>query len=250
MSKKTTINLFSQGTGTVSIATPRAGNKRPPAGVPVIKSWKELPNGGISGLIYGSSSFADGEFIETSPIANGVIGNGSVVATKSKSRYFLSPETVEKKSNIFGAFKVMLSAQPGATITLTREMKDKSTKAAIQAVEKKAETRSTFSLFGIGMSEDDSPYQVSQPYSKGTRTVKKYEIAIKNKIIKTTASAPKGVPTLTNWKQNRNGSITGFITGSPKFKEGERVTTSPITNGRYDQYSVVTTGSGSRYFLG
>jgi hypothetical protein len=63
------------------------------------------------------------------------------------------------------------------------------------------------------------------------------------------ATAPPGVPTLSRWRSNGDGSITGFITGSKSFRDGERVTTSPIARGRIDSGEVVTTGSGSRYFL-
>merc|ERR1712032_60480 len=104
-------------------------------GVPVIKSWKQRADGGVSGRIYGSTSFADGECIETSPIAKGKIENGSVVSTKSKSRYFLSSETAVKKSNILAAIKDLAGAEPGATITLTRERKEKEAKAAMEAIE-------------------------------------------------------------------------------------------------------------------
>ena len=62
-------------------------------------------------------------------------------------------------------------------------------------------------------------------------------------------SAPRGVPTLKRWKRNNDSSITGFISGSPRFKEGEKVTTSPITNGAISSGEVVKTGSGSSYFL-
>jgi len=61
--------------------------------------------------------------------------------------------------------------------------------------------------------------------------------------------APKGVPTMTRWKLNSDGSIRGNISGSPNFRDGEQVTTSMITKGRIDQGEIVTTGSGSQYFL-
>ena len=61
--------------------------------------------------------------------------------------------------------------------------------------------------------------------------------------------APKGVPSIARWKKNRDGSITGFISGSPNFTEGERITTSPIVKGSLNAGEVVQTGSGSKYFL-
>ena len=61
--------------------------------------------------------------------------------------------------------------------------------------------------------------------------------------------APRGVPTLNRWTKNRDGSVTGRITGSSQFDENEKVTTSPIASGDFKSGSVVTTKSGSRYFL-
>ena len=60
---------------------------------------------------------------------------------------------------------------------------------------------------------------------------------------------PRGVPKLINWRKNRDGSITGFISGSPNFDEGEKITTSPITSGSIEEGQVVRTGSGSSYYL-
>jgi len=60
--------------------------------------------------------------------------------------------------------------------------------------------------------------------------------------------APRGVPTISKWRQNRDGSISGFITGSSAFQSGEAITTSPIT-GEGVGGAVVQTSSGSRYFL-
>merc|ERR1712157_455672 len=60
--------------------------------------------------------------------------------------------------------------------------------------------------------------------------------------------APKGVPVLSGWKENRNGSITGFISGAPGYKNGEFITTSKI-KGDVIAGTVVTTQSGSKYFL-
>jgi hypothetical protein len=60
---------------------------------------------------------------------------------------------------------------------------------------------------------------------------------------------PRGVPKLINWRKNRDDSITGFISGSPNFDEGEKITTSPITSGSIEEGQVVRTGSGSSYYL-
>jgi hypothetical protein len=65
-----------------------------------------------------------------------------------------------------------------------------------------------------------------------------------------TGSPPPGVPVINKFKQNRDGSVTGFITGSGSFKEGEKVTTSKLaSNQKIEAGSVVSTVSGSKYFL-
>merc|ERR1711966_289584 len=60
--------------------------------------------------------------------------------------------------------------------------------------------------------------------------------------------APRGVPLLSNWKVNRDGSITGVISGGRGFDDGAPVTTSPI-KGSAQPGTTVVTKSGSRYFL-
>jgi len=63
-------------------------------------------------------------------------------------------------------------------------------------------------------------------------------------------AAPKGVPTINRWKKLRDGSVTGLISNSPVFEDGERITTSPIDKGDFEKGQVVVTASGSKYFLG
>jgi hypothetical protein len=62
-------------------------------------------------------------------------------------------------------------------------------------------------------------------------------------------TSPKGVPSLMRWKKNRDGSVTGLITGSDQFDENERITTSPILKGIIAPGNLVETKSGSKYFL-
>ena len=95
-----------------------------------------------------------------------------------------------------------------------------------KAVVSKAKRGSTISLFNFGGDKSDAP-PVSTPVS---------------------TSAPRGVPVISRWKQTRDGSITGVISGSSSFRDGDPVTTSPIT-GKAVGGAVVTTKSGSKYFL-
>lgn len=83
----------------------------------------------------------------------------------------------------------------------------------------------TISLFGFGGGKSDDSPTVSTTSSAST--------------------APRGVPVISNWKQGRDGSITGRISGSSSFSNGDPITTSPIT-GKAAGGTVVTTKSGSR----
>lgn len=197
--------------------------------------------------------------METSKITRGEIANGSVVQTSSGSRYFLSPEPAVKKANILAAIRDVASAKPGSTITLTQERKQAEAKKALQAVEQ-AKPRATFSLFGFGGDGDDAaPSPAPAPRkavaaraaAKKPTPVAKKSTPVPKKTAPASkpAVAPRGVPTFKSWRKNRDGSVTGIISGSPSFSDGDRVTTSPITKGDISKGQVVTTGSGSRYFL-
>jgi hypothetical protein len=193
--------------------------------------------GGITGKIYGSPNFNEGERIETSEIVSEDITNGVIVKTVSGSRYFLSNDASIKQANRQAALKDMASAKPGATITLTRLERERQAKAAQETLQQ-AKPRATISLFGILTGDDEEPMPIKAPAGKtATATLP-------------ARKAPRGVPTINKWKQNKDGSVTGFITGSPNFSENERITTSPIVSGPVTAGSVVRTGSGSKYFLG
>jgi hypothetical protein len=97
--------------------------------------------------------------------------------------------------------------------------------------------RPTFSLFGMG----------------GAPPKPKPESAPEAPVIARTtpaATAPRGVPTISKWKFDpSDNSISGFISGSSSFKDGEPITTSAIV-GEASSNTVIRTKSGSRYFLG
>jgi hypothetical protein len=61
----------------------------------------------------------------------------------------------------------------------------------------------------------------------------------------TVSIAPRGVATISEWKQNCDGSITGRVTGGVGFKDGEKIERSPI-GGKTIGGAVVQTASGSR----
>jgi hypothetical protein len=62
-------------------------------------------------------------------------------------------------------------------------------------------------------------------------------------------AAPKDtIPVLSRWTQNDDGSITGFVSNSPNFRDNTKITTSPVRKG-VKEAQLVKTGSGSQYRL-
>jgi hypothetical protein len=259
-----------------AVSTPKPTPSRPslqipkatkaPKGVPTIVAWRVLPSGGISGQIFGSINFKEGERIETSTIATGTLENGSVVTTASGSRYFLSAESVRDMRAAAAAAaaksapKVVPdapSSPPRATLQLTKLAKERDAKAAELALRAASQSptgtmrrRPTFSLsafFGFDKTsqsdEGSSKSTVTTASTKSTAPLPSKGSTPLNKV------APKGVPAINRWKQNRDKSITGIITGSSAFPDGERITTSPIAGGLVRSGQIVTTSSGTKYFL-
>ena len=199
-----------------------------PDGVPTVKSWELRGDGGIIGLIYNSPYANDGDYIETSPIVEGDIANDSVVATESGSQYFLSGDTPKDSADNLASFASELFSGRG-TITLPK--KDRNERSTISLFNKPRGKRSTFSLFDLFDDKKDSPPQPLPPPTP-------------DKI------PPEGTPILTGCTFNDNGTITGYIFGSPKIEDGLLVTTSKIVQGTKEQFETVATASGSIYYLG
>jgi hypothetical protein len=106
---------------------------------------------------------------------------------------------------------------------------DVSASAEVEKTLSKAKRGATISLgiFSFGQNtKDDTP---------------KVDSAVPN--------VPKGVPRLAKWKQNSDGSITGTISESSSFRDGESITTSPLKTKEPLGNSIVVTVSGSRYYL-
>lgn len=120
------------------------------------------------------------------------------------------------------------------------------------ATPKKADTpvpkgSGTLSLFG-GFQRSAPPAKKVAPAVKKAAPVAK-KVSPKTAATKAKkATIPVGVPLLSRWKQNTDGSITGFISNSPSFRDNTKITTSPI-KGNAAPGSLVQTGSGSKYYL-
>lgn len=177
--------------------------------------------------------------------------------------------------------KELLNAPSRATIEITQNARQKMAEKALEAASPSI-TISLSSMFGFGEGNgNESSKSDQKPQSSNTKpsttkqtmmktppkpsqsaksstsssstisigTLFNDEIAASARALPIT-TAPKGVPTIERWKAEKDKSITGFIRGSNQFRDGEKVTTSPIKRGRVAKNEVVTTGSGSKYFLG
>lgn len=103
---------------------------------------------------------------------------------------------------------------------------------------KQAKPGATLNIFNFGRSAKPEPAE-TEPETPVKSTKPRP---------KKIAQAPRGVPTISNWNQNRDGSIAGNVFGSTSFDAGESVTTSAITSDAIGG-TVVETESGSRYYL-
>ena len=138
-------------------------------------------------------------------------------------------------------------AKPGATISLfglfgnqadidepslTPPQKAASAKAKqAQDTVKRAKPGATISLFGFGTQKvAESPAQKAVKPSAQSRKV---------------SAAPRGMPVISKWRQNKDGSVSGIISGSPSFEDGQPITTSPIKSDALGG-AIAQTGSGSR----
>jgi hypothetical protein len=61
-------------------------------------------------------------------------------------------------------------------------------------------------------------------------------------------AAKENIPTISNFVQNADGTVTGKVSGSSKFRSGETITTSPVKRG-VKSGEIITTASGSKYRL-
>lgn len=204
---RTTISLGFLNFGDSSSAAPTGA----PAGIPTIVKWRQNNDGSITGLISGSNAFRNGESVTTSAI-KGNVSDNTVVQTISGSKYYLSnkPVSVPKK------------AAPAPSPS------QKAQQVKAKSIVDNAKSGATISLGFLNFGGGDKTEEVPS-----------------NSAPKIVSQAPKGVPSISKWRQNRDGSITGIISGSNAYNDGESITTSPITSEATDG-ALVQTSSGSK----
>jgi hypothetical protein len=143
----------------------------------------------------------------------------------------------KKKSTSVNAAKVQKKKIPNKSIVSSNKNKKQ---VAVKKPKLAATTKSMFS-FGGTKKITKSPPTTLKPAAAARQQKKKVVAPKKKKVV-------GGVPQLSKWKQNKDGSITGLISNSPSFFTGTRITTSSIPKGAKSG-STVRTGSGSRYKL-
>lgn len=259
-----TVSLFGFGapksdeSSTVSTKAPtvtlQTATTAPPRGVPVISRWKQERDGSITGVITGSASLNDGDRITTSPIKGATIG-GTVVTTSSGSRYYL---VGSNSATLKAPDEAKVAAKKVAADKATKEAATKSEalarqKEATEKAKREKEAEAKRAKLTMKQEREDKAKRASPTLtvagSSKSPTISLFGLGGNNEPGQVKSLAPKGVPTITGWKLNRDGSISGRIRESPNFRDGEQVTTSPIAQGRVESGSTVKTGSGSRYFL-
>ena len=143
----------------------------------------------------------------------------------------------KKKPTSVNAAKVQKKKIPSKSIVSSNKNKKQ---VAVKKPKLVATTKSMFS-FGGTKKVTKPPPTTLKPAAAARQQKKKVVAPKKKKVI-------SGVPELSKWKQNKDGSITGLISNSPSFFTGTRITTSSIPKGAKSG-STVRTGSGSRYKL-
>jgi hypothetical protein len=195
-------------------------------------------DGGISGVIFRSESAVDGDYIETSCLdITSIAESGYVVQTISGSQYYLCDEPVEADiPDLKNLFQGFVPFRRSGTITISKTLKSteprKDVNEAMNTLAR-SKPRTTFSLFDLLGAK---PKKSVRPPTRGS--------------VPDGQVAPVGVPTLMQWTYNDDGTVSGTIFGSSSIRDGNLINTSPIARGVAQRFQVVTTESGSAYFLG
>lgn len=107
---------------TITVTPPTRKDPATPRGVPSINKWTLNDDNTISGFISGSPSFIDGSPITTSAISGNAV-SGSVVQTKSRSKYFLGEAAAGASSGGGGLLGGLFGGGGGEKATAPAEVK-------------------------------------------------------------------------------------------------------------------------------
>jgi hypothetical protein len=250
--------------------------------IPTISSWVENVDESITGIINNSPDFESGEEIVTAPVVERterVLNFGrkaTIVTTVSGSKYRLVGPSRANESEP-GRFKdnspmkmppgygfdvapgrtrsqvatppLRTSATFGNFLTrlkvLPEQMTDPKDGTPPQAVA--PTTSSVFTLFGPGPRTTVKASEQS-PTTNKTNAASGSSSRISSTIFDGVFSSSTNLPTLSDWEQNDDGSITGYVSNRIGFEDGTLITTSPVKT-RARAGRVVTTTGGSKYKL-
>ncbi|GAX22994.1 hypothetical protein FisN_15Hh109 [Fistulifera solaris] len=168
---------------------------------------------------------------------------------KEESLTSLNKATSRATISLFGRQETSAIAapkrdsQPSRSVQVDQQRRDaekdkKEREEAALATLAKAASRATINLLGLKNLDNEQ----SLPKQKGLP-------AKPPKRPPSASKAPAGVPTLSRWRENADGSVTGNVSGSRNFTDGEKITTSKIARGNFASGEIVVTGSGSKYYL-
>ena len=158
-------------------------------------------------------------------------------------------------SSLFGFDDESSSSSTSPPPPRTSSSKPSTKKAPVKTPPSKpspVQSSPTFSLSALFDSNSPASTSTDTPKKTSPPSPPNKAAPPKKKVVSSAPAAvtpPKGVPTIERWKKGIDNSITGNIKGSSQFPEGEKITTSPIFKGKIASGEIVTTASGSRYFL-
>jgi membrane protein involved in colicin uptake len=179
-----------------------------------------------------------------------LFGGGGSPAPAPATKVSTGPSAADKAKEVAEARRQAAEEKRKAVMQASLEKKKKADEARLAAVENKkqlAEATRKAAADKKASASKPAPAQRSPTFPLFNREP---AAAKPPKAAKPAPKrAPPGVPSLVDWKRNFDGSISGYISGSKAFPEGEFITTSMIANGTAKAGQVVQTGSGSKYFL-
>lgn len=245
-----------RGSGTFSLfggsapAKPSAPVASTPAKTPVVKKSPPKKAAGVGGIGMFAQKKAPAKPQGTQAI--GKSGPGTISIAKTSP----PPKKAAQKSPTFSLFgsqppKKAEPAAPAAPTPVKKSggfsfgaPKKVAPKAESAPPAKPAQKSPTFSLFG------SSPKQAA-PAAAVTQAVKPKPAPKSSGFSLGGAKKPavaSDVPVVSNFKQNADGSISGSVSNSKNFRNGTKITTSPVKKGA-KAGEIVTTSSGSKYRL-
>mmetsp|Transcript_49157 Transcript_49157/g.147965 ORF Transcript_49157/g.147965 Transcript_49157/m.147965 type:complete len:215 (+) Transcript_49157:433-1077(+) len=198
-----------------------------------LDDWEHLPNGCIRGRVsdFGDTEYEIGDIVVTSPIVSEKVSSNRFVAVQSGKRYFLSRRIGKNSGAAVSCQRVVTDEIGGNGSNARRRNRNKE-------------------MRGYGVSRErvvsDELALVDGNISKASKSQKK-EIEVE-RVASYERGGPRSVlmgsPTLVDWHENADGTITGEV----KFS-CERIMTPPVVRGLIGHGQLVESSGGFSFFL-